>query len=254
MRDQQQGGVLGSGQHCSAVTPTAVTVLLLIPVVCSHEQAALDSKCPKTQACPSGQHDCKWVEDVQVLIGFGMTQDTVGVWLEAEQMSREMLIPAQCVLLASRAQIISSINTQRKPCCVVEECFSWWALPRVLCQQPLRAASGVGIRRHRADFCKAPGAEWLPHGLPLFSLALPSSEASEAGSPSRIIHRSGYRHLYTSSNNLSEVLSCFILYLCSNLCLRIFVTVAKCGRKGLICWRGGGGLQAEGRSRRAFLY
>lgn len=46
MRDQQQGGVLGSGQHCSAVTPTAVTALLLIPVVCSHEQAALDSKCP----------------------------------------------------------------------------------------------------------------------------------------------------------------------------------------------------------------
>lgn len=79
MRDQQQGDVLGSGQHCSAVTPTAVTVLLLIPVVCSHEQAALDSKCPKTQARPSGQHDCKWVEDVQVLIGFGMTQDTVGV-------------------------------------------------------------------------------------------------------------------------------------------------------------------------------
>lgn len=41
MHDQQQGGVLGSGQHCSAVT-----ALLPIPVVCSHEQAALDSKCP----------------------------------------------------------------------------------------------------------------------------------------------------------------------------------------------------------------
>lgn len=79
MRDQQQGGVLGSGQHCSAVTPTAVTALLLFMTTNYWDQAALDSKRPRTKACPSGQHDCKWVEDVQVLIGFGMTQDTVGV-------------------------------------------------------------------------------------------------------------------------------------------------------------------------------
>lgn len=64
------------------------------------------------------------MEDVQVLISFGMTRNRVGGRLEASQTSRETLILARRVLLVSRAQIVCSINTHWKLCCVGAGRFS----------------------------------------------------------------------------------------------------------------------------------
>lgn len=61
---------------------------------------------------------CKWVEDVQVLISFGMPQKRVGGQLEANQAGREALILARCALSMSRAQIVSSVHTPWKWRCV----------------------------------------------------------------------------------------------------------------------------------------
>lgn len=62
--------------------------------------------------------------DVQVLISSSMTRNGVGGRLEASQTSREALIFTHRVLLVSRAQIVSSVNTHWKLHCVSAGRFS----------------------------------------------------------------------------------------------------------------------------------